>query len=323
MFGKQHFYLKNSATIEEMAHINSIVFDKTGTLTAQNKLKIEYNGKPLDWEEKNMLKSVVRNSVHPLSKELSQFFAEQETFPVSNFEETPGQGIKAIVNNIEVMIGSANFVGIEPENRPGAQTHVKMNNQYLGCYFFTPKYRAGMAPMLAHLNKKYETWLLSGDNDLDKPHLSQFFKTGTLRFNQKPEDKSAFVNDLKKQNKQVLMLGDGINDAGAISAANVGIAITEDVFQFTPSSKAILKASQLHLLPWFLQQAHKSIIIVRLSIAISLLYNLLGIYFALTGKLTPLLAAIFNARQLRYGCGFCYANHFVCGCKKTYNEGRP
>ena len=109
---------------------------------------------------------------------------------------------------------------------------------------------------------------------------------------QKPEDKWNYINRLQKNGEDVLMLGDGLNDAGALVKSNTGIAVTEDITSFTPASDAILDADRISDLDSFLQFSQTSRKIIYLSFVISFLYNIIGMGFAVFGKLTPIIAAV-------------------------------
>ncbi len=135
--------------------------------------------------------------------------------------------------------------------------------------------------------------MLSGDNEGEKYNLQKFFKDeNELHFNQSPEDKLEFIKSQNQIGKKVLMVGDGLNDAGALKQSDVGIAVTEDISSFSPACDAILDASNLNLLPKFLEYSKSAIKIIYISFVISFLYNLIGLTFAIQGMLSPIIAAI-------------------------------
>jgi Cu+-exporting ATPase len=135
--------------------------------------------------------------------------------------------------------------------------------------------------------------VLSGDNDGEKSRLEKILpKLTPLYFNKRPEDKLYFIKSLQDQNKKVLMIGDGLNDAGALAQSNVGIAISENVNVFSPSCDGILDASKFKQLYRYILASKKAITIIKLSFILSLLYNVVGLYFAITGQLKPVIAAI-------------------------------
>jgi Cu+-exporting ATPase len=139
----------------------------------------------------------------------------------------------------------------------------------------------------------HKTFLLSGDNDSEKSAMRIIFGSVTnLHFNQSPKDKQVFVNHEKEDGSVVMMIGDGLNDAGAIKAADIGVAVADDVFSFSPACDVILQADQLQHLDAYISYIKKSISVVKVSVVISLLYNIVGLSFAVQGLLTPLVAAI-------------------------------
>jgi Cu+-exporting ATPase len=135
--------------------------------------------------------------------------------------------------------------------------------------------------------------LISGDNDSEKDRLRNIFPEGTsLRFNLSPQDKLAYIKDQNEKGKKVLMVGDGLNDAGALTESHAGITIADDIYHFSPACDAILDSSKFRMLHKFIRFTGTSMVVVRISFAISFLYNLIGLYFAVQGWLTPIFAAI-------------------------------
>jgi Cu+-exporting ATPase len=139
----------------------------------------------------------------------------------------------------------------------------------------------------------HKVYIVSGDNESDKENLQKIFgRDTTMLFNQKPEDKLEFIRSLQSQNKKVIMLGDGLNDAGALKQSDVGIAITDDMNNFSPACDAILNGSNFNKLSEIIQYCKDDKKVIIGSFIISIIYNIVGLYFAVQGDLSPVIAAI-------------------------------
>ncbi|MFH6967025.1 heavy metal translocating P-type ATPase [Flavobacterium sp. FlaQc-28] len=296
IMGKQKMYLKNALVIEQLAKVDTIVFDKTGTITTNKKSNILYEGKEISKENYILIKNVLRGSNHPLSRMLYDFLPDEDRVKIDEFTEITGKGILAEVNNRTIKIGSASFVG-----NPGLNTseiertalHIKIDDLYYGQFVFQNKYREGLEKLFATLSRDYNIKVLSGDNDGERANLEAILPKNTeLVFNQKPEQKLDFIKKLQDSGKNVMMVGDGLNDAGALAQSNVGVSVSENVNVFSPACDAILDAGEFYRLDYFLKLSHKSILIIKMSFGLSLLYNVVGLSFAVTGNLLPLVAAI-------------------------------
>lgn len=294
IMGRKKFYLKNAIVIEQLAKVDTIVFDKTGTITTNKKTAIIYDGKELNDFQLTLLKNALRGSNHPLSRRLYDFLPEVEKLTTVSFEEITGKGVVANFKEGKVKFGSSSFVDTFSEtSHKKTKVHIEINDEYLGNFVFSNQYREGLSELFENLAQKYELKVLSGDNEGEKAILEKLLPKNTqLVFNQKPEQKLQFIEALQKHRKNVMMVGDGLNDAGALAQSNVGIAISENVNVFSPACDGILDASKFSKIDYFIKYSKNAMKTIYMSFGLSLLYNIIGLSFAITGNLSPLVAAI-------------------------------
>src|SRR5574343_318582 len=294
ILGNRKLYLKNALVIEQMAKVDTIVFDKTGTITTNKKTAITYEGTELNEFELRLIKNALRGSNHPLSRRLYDFISPQEKLEVKHFEEVIGKGVFAELEAGTVKLGSSQFLQHMSENtHKKTKVHVEINGVYKGSYVFNNQYRKGLEQLFEQLAPKYQLIVLSGDNDGERKILEKMLPKSTLLvFNQKPEQKLNYIEQLQSSGKNVMMIGDGLNDAGALAQSNIGISISENVNVFSPACDGILDASQFDKIAFFMKYSKNAMKTIYMSFGLSLLYNVVGLSFAVTGKLDPIVAAI-------------------------------
>ncbi|QNK61889.1 heavy metal translocating P-type ATPase metal-binding domain-containing protein [Pedobacter sp. PAMC26386] len=291
IFDQNKFYLKNTAVIEELARIDTIVFDKTGTITNPQATGFDFSG-TLDQHQKQLVSDLARNSGHPLSRELVKWLAVNPYFPVEHYMEKVGRGISGRLDGHDVKLGSAAYLGLKTQDK-GSVVHILIEGHYSGYFRSSQRWRDGFKQLALKLGQKADLHLLSGDQDHDRKTLTPFFpRMQQLHFQQSPQQKLDYILRLQETGAKVMMLGDGLNDAGALKQSNLGIAVTDDINNFSPGCDAILDGAAFKKIPQFIQQAKDAVKVIHMSFAISLLYNVVGLFFAVQGLLSPLMAAI-------------------------------
>ncbi|MGB1032803.1 MAG: heavy metal translocating P-type ATPase, partial [Flavobacteriales bacterium] len=210
LMGDKGLYLKNSDVIEKMAALNTVVLDKTGTLTHSRKMDVGYQGSSLSAAEKSGVKSLVSNSVHPLSMAVSEYLQSASIYAVVDFKETAGKGIQAQVDGVDFKLGSAEFIEVieEAERQQSSKVHVEINGEYKGFFELEQSFREGLKHVVDSLKQTLRIHLLSGDNDQQREYLHNEVGIESLHFNQLPIDKLKHIEKLQKNGSTVLMLGD-------------------------------------------------------------------------------------------------------------------
>jgi len=296
IFGKGGFYLKNTQVIEKLAGIDTLVFDKTGTLTDPSKATVSYHGESLTDELKGMIKALVNFSVHPLSNRINQWLNNVKPVILDNVEEISGKGLTASYKFKTISMGSALFLGVGDEDKAihtGNEVYLEIDGMHWGVFNIASGVREGIERMVPSLTDAYEVQLLSGDHNHEEQYLKKVLGNKVaMHFQQSPKSKLSHIRDMQAKGKHVLMIGDGLNDAGALKAGEVGIAVTDNTSHFSPASDAILDGEKLNLLPQYLSFARTGRRIIKASFGLSFTYNAVGIFFAVQGLVSPVLSAI-------------------------------
>jgi P-type Cu+ transporter len=325
LLGKTQVFLKNVLVLERLAEVDTIVFDKTGTLTSAHSSEVRFEprlgalasgrrdtlepqragetpalpGSDLTKVEISWIRSITSQSTHPLSRGIAEALGNGDSpHEVGDFVEIPGEGVSGEVAGHEIRLGSGAWLAnsrIElPTSRPiGNAAYLSIDGQYRGAFVLANALRPQTGRLVAELGRQYELALLSGDNEKERSRFAQLFgPTARLHFNQSPLAKLNFIETLKASGKTVMMVGDGLNDAGALKRSDVGVAVVEKIGIFSPASDIILEATQVQQLSRILDFARRSTRVVRASFAVSAAYNLIGIGIAAAGVLSPLICAV-------------------------------
>ena len=286
-------FVKNAAVLERMRNIDTMVFDKTGTLTSTRESSVDFIGRTVKGYEWEALGALANLSIHPLSCAVSQYIGKVSKTEISDFVYHEGQGIAGRCGNLQIRLGSQQWMGLK---RNIAQEHAsvfaEINGEVLGYFEIRNQYRPGILVMLLEVKKQQDIYLLSGDADAERKNLMPVFGESHLFFNQLPEQKTNQIEAWQSTGNTVMMLGDGLNDANAFSKSDVGVAVIENQHHFLPPCDVILEAKGLKNLPALMKYVRQGRTTLLLAFTFSVMYNLIGLYFAVQGMLTPVVAAI-------------------------------
>ncbi len=299
IFGKHQLYMKNANVIETLADVDTVVFDKTGTITLKDEAKVEFVGPALEASSLQKIAALSSHSAHPLSKILFHHlqFQAHHLPAVYHFTEIAGKGMQANIDGTQVKLGAAGFImpnQILKSQPEGTVIHVSIGGNYKGYFKVNNQYRKGLDSMVEALRLSgYQLKVLSGDHDGEAKFLSHLMGPDTeMLFQQNPQDKLDQLKKWQAQGKKILMVGDGLNDAGALLQSEVGIAVSDDASRFTPASDAIIQGNVLHKLHQLIQFARSGKTIISICFVVSILYNIIGLSIAVQAKLSPIIAAM-------------------------------
>ncbi len=293
LFSKEGMFVKNSDTINRINSIDHIDFDKTGTLSKINQQEITLISSTCNGDDIESVLSVMDHSSHPLSKVISRYYNTVPKKEIHHIKEVPGEGIEAWYDDQYIKIGKASFVGMpEMNNEKGSKVYFTIDGIKGGYCVVSNIIKSGVGNLLNHLSA-YKMSLLSGDNESSQEQMANLFPKGTtLLYHQSPQQKLDYIKSLQDKGEHVLMIGDGINDAGALKQSDVGISVVDDNFSFSPASDAILNTNKTADLFKFIKGSNYVRKLIVGTFIYSLFYNVIGISIAVSAHLKPVFAAI-------------------------------
>lgn len=286
---KRGIYLKNPDTVEKVARVDEVVFDKTGTLT-ESSASIKEIFCELDREELAWVGGLCAQSSHPVSRMLHKYLGIETLPQGARFTEHPGKGIEAEWNGVNWRVGSEKWILGTEAKKGSSSVCVARNGNLVAHYSIDWHFRAD----LDHL---FEDWslprsLYSGDKETSKSELKRWFPEANLHFEASPEQKLNALKEKREKGHFPMMVGDGLNDAGALKEAWLGVAVTEDVHAFTPACDVIMVGKSISELPKFYRFCKNTLNTVKFSFIFSLIYNAVWMTLAVRGELQPLVAAL-------------------------------
>lgn len=303
--------IKDGTAIERMAEVDTVIFDKTGTLTLGTPRLRDLSGLPTD--HRPAAAALAFASGHPLSRALAAALADVAPAQLTDLREVPGFGVEARLDGQLVRLGRRAWVqgtdegdGNEAQRGPvradlkgegadaetGAATWLAVGADCIRLDF-TDALRPGAADAVAALRRAgCRVMILSGDHPAAVADVAARLGVDEWRAEMTPAEKMAFVHDLGDDGHRVLMVGDGLNDTGALSAAFASISPASALDAARAASDMVLLGTDLAPVGDVVTVARRSLRRIRENFALSIGYNIIAVPFAIVGLATPLLAAL-------------------------------
>ena len=314
--GARHGVLiKNGGVLEMLSSIRHIVFDKTGTLT-EGKLGVRDIYLEEGWDNREFYRiayALERYSEHSVAKVIVRKAEEQlgnvaRESVAENFTYSPGAGISGIVDGRECLLGTAAWMeqhdvsitagvmnfAVESEAKAESVVFLSVNGLCVGALSLADKLRSGTALLLSRLRQQGMRFsLLTGDRQkVAEAVVNELGEDMSVIAEVLPDEKAAVIRDLQKSGEQIAMVGDGINDAPALTMADVGIAMGSGTDVSVESADIVLLSSEIEQVELANRLSQRTLRTIRQNIGISILYNVIMVPLAMMALITPLVAAI-------------------------------
>ena len=292
--------------LETLARANTFVFDKTGTLTYGRLTLLDTRTTTsLGATECLALAAALeQHSEHPIARALRTIVNEPR-HSATEVSSTPGAGLSGTINGQRYFLGTAAFLrdaaGIRVQDdalaalRAGGNTLVLLSDahQLLATFVIGDEVRAGAKTLIAELQRQgMRVLLLTGDHPGAAQRVARETGIGEVEADLRPQDKLARIHALASQGAIVAMVGDGVNDAAALAAAHVSVAMGGGAQIAAASADMILLSEQLPHLAEAVQVARGTMRIIRQNMAWAVSYNLIALPFAAAGWVAPWMAAL-------------------------------
>ena len=304
---KNGVLIKGGIYLEETGHLKAIAFDKTGTLTKGVPAVTDIQTFGGEQNELLLITAAIeKGSQHPLASAIIRKAEESglkfNDVSVEEFHSITGKGVKAKVNNQMYYVGSPNFFeelhGSIPKDRKEKITELQIQGktvmvvgtetEILSFIAVADEMRESSKEVISKLNSMgIETVMLTGDNERTAAAIGKRVGVSDIRADLLPEDKLNFIKELRRKYQSVAMVGDGVNDAPALAASTVGVAMggagTDTALE---TADIALMSDDLSKLPYTIKLSRRALMIIKQNITFSLAIKLLALLLVVPGWLT-------------------------------------
>ena len=299
--------IKDAEALEVAHAVNTVVFDKTGTLTVGKPALAALHAHGIDDARLLQLAaSIQRGSEHSLATAVLDAAAARhiEPLPATGLSALPGRGLAAHVDGLELKLGSTRLmqelnVDMAPlaaqamslENTGNTISWLASGSELLGLFAFSDQVKPNAQAAIAHLHSLgIRTVMLTGDNQGSADAVGKLLGIDTVAAKMLPADKTAKIVALKGEGAKVAMVGDGINDAPALAAADVGIAMSTGTDVAMHAAGITLMRGDPALVADAIDISRRTYSKIRQNLFWAFIYNLIGIPLAAFGLLNPMVA---------------------------------
>jgi Cu2+-exporting ATPase len=282
--------LKSATALERLGTIDTVVFDKTGTLTTGQLNLIP--DPSLTADSLRLAASLALASRHPLARALVR--AAPDTTVAADVHEHPGQGLSVMSADGEIRLGSRAFCGVkEATSDTTPEIWLTGPGRAPKRFAFSDSLRPDAAAVVSQLLERgLRVQLLSGDRRLAVGAVAATLGIQDWYAGFSPAMKEQHLTALRDKGRRILMVGDGLNDAPALAAADVSLSPSSAADISQTAADAVFQGDRLAPILELLGVARRSEALVRQNIALAIAYNLLAVPLAMAGLVTPLLAAV-------------------------------
>ena len=286
--------------LETLAKVTHVVLDKTGTLT-KGQLALESVQLISDSTEQQCLDiaaALELGSEHPVAKVFLSNASHPNTLVAEKIEAISGQGVTARINGVQYRLGSASYVAdidtsAHKPSLHSSEIFLANDERLLAVFSLSDILREQAAESVQALKAMgKQVWLVSGDNEAAVSHIAEQVGIDHIHHSMKPDGKLDVIHKLQAQGEIVAMVGDGVNDAPVLAAAQVSIAMGGGTQLAQASADMVLLSEHLPHLVDAIKMAQRSVMIVKQNLSWALVYNLLALPLASMGYVAPWMAAI-------------------------------
>jgi len=285
---KKGVLLKSGDALERLSSVDTIVFDKTGTLTIGVP---ELTGGTYGPEELKLAAALASKSVHPLSKAVVAAYSGK--LLEIDVKEVPGKGLEATYNGQHVRLGSRRWCGPSgDQNEEVLELWLSLGNEAVARFHFADQLRSDAAATVERLKSQgYEVHLLSGDRCATADFVAKSLGIEKVKAEVTPTEKCDYLNTLRTEGAKVLMVGDGLNDAPALAAAEASMSPSSAIDIAQNTADIVFQGDLLGPVADTLGVAHRSTKLVKQNFGLAVVYNIVAIPLAVMGYVTPMIAA--------------------------------